>query len=311
MECPLCSFDARLEQSIDAQVICSLWEKSGVNVSNLFKSNYISKYDCRHCGLGFYSPACPGDDAFYGKLAEWDWYYKHPGKSEYKFTSDLISPGSNIIDVGCGIGEFSTHLPPDVIFLGVELSSKSVDIAISLKRNVHQIDITKAPAHFKNHFDVVTCFQVLEHVVEIHSFFSALVSLCKPGGVVVIAVPNNDGFVGAAVNNIFNMPPHHILLWNKQSLFYLAECHNLVVSDYVEEALSQVHRYWGFSVLVNRFFTRIMRISPKVVDISFRGKILSKLSAILARPLSRFFPQLLLSGHSSILVLRKAVDEKL
>jgi 2-polyprenyl-3-methyl-5-hydroxy-6-metoxy-1,4-benzoquinol methylase len=311
VECPLCSCNTKLEQTIDTRLINSLWENLDVNVSSLFNCEQVSKLKCANCGLGFYSPPSPGDDEFYGRLAEWDWYYKHPGKSEYKFTSDLVSSGTQILDVGCGIGEFSTHLPADVAFFGIELSSKSVDIAISLNRNVHQIDITDAPAHLKNHFDTVTCFQVLEHVVDIHSFFSALVSFCKPGGRIVIAVPNNDGFVGAAVNNILNMPPHHVLLWNKRSLYYLAKYYDLAVTDYVEEELALVHRHWGFSVIINSFLRRFMRIPPKVIDISLKGKIIAKVSAILARPLSKFYPRLISSGHSSILVVRRSGHNEL
>ena len=282
-----------------------------VDVSKILNYPWLYKFKCKCCELGYYYPEAAGSDAFYSRLAEWEWYYGHEGKTEYSIAASLVATDNKVIDVGCGIGELLTHLPSDAVFFGVELSSRSVEIAKSLNRNVRQVDITKAPPHFKNNFDVVTCFQVLEHIVDIHSFFSALISLCKPGGIIVLAVPNNDGFVGRAVNNILNMPPHHVLLWNKKSLYFLAKRHNLVIYDYVEEPLSQVHRYWGFTVLVNSFLIRVMRISSKTVDVSFTGKIFSKLSSMLARPLSKVFPRLILSGHSSILVLRKPLDEKL
>lgn len=309
MKCPLCSSQATEKSKVNSDLIVRLWAKRGVGVSNLFETNTISKFKCTNCGVGFYYPPCPGDDAFYGKLASWEWYYKHSGKSEYNVAANLIKPGMRIIDVGCGIGEFSTHLAVGVDFVGAELSSKSVYIAKSLGRNVNQIDITKAPQEYVNNFDVVTCFQVLEHIVSLHEFFFGLVNLCKPGGIIVIAVPNNDGFVGDAVNNIFNMPPHHILLWNKSSLHYLAKQYGLNVVDYTEEPLSDVHRYWGFTVVINKILLRFIGSSPKVIDISILGRFIYKASALLARLVSNFNARLVPSGHSAIIVLRKPDNE--
>jgi 2-polyprenyl-3-methyl-5-hydroxy-6-metoxy-1,4-benzoquinol methylase len=305
MKCPLCSCQAREKQSLDTASIVSLWMKLGVDVTKIFQCDTISKLECSNCGLGFYAPLCPGDDEFYGKLATWDWYYKHPGKSEYEFTSSMVEPGMKLIDVGCGIGELYSNLVSGVEFIGAELSSKSVEIAKSLGRNVHKIDITVTPANFQNKFDFVTCFQVLEHIVDIRSFFFSLMSLCKPGGTIVIAVPNNDGFVGDAVNNILNMPPHHLLLWNKSSLHYLSNDFGLTVVDYVEEDLSDVHRHWGLTVLINKFFLKLIGKTPKVIDIGITGRVIYKLSALLARLICGISPNLVTVGHSSIIVLRK------
>lgn len=308
MRCPLCRYEAQVNEIISSDKIIYLWKKMGISVSYLFKSDIINRCECKNCGLGFYDPPCPGDDNFYGELAEWDWYYKHPGKTEYEFTANLLSPGTKLVDIGCGIGEFSRYLPEDVEFLGMELSSKPVEIAKSLLRNVQQLDITNAQEYFKNSFDVVTCFQVLEHITDIHSFISALVSLCKPNGIIVIAVPNNDGFMGKGVNVILNMPPHHVLLWNNKSLNYLAGEYALTVVDFVEENLADVHRRLAYFTITKHFFNKILSRAQRSVDISFAGNVIHKFSSLLAIPLSKFNPKLISSGHSSIIVLRKPMN---
>jgi 2-polyprenyl-3-methyl-5-hydroxy-6-metoxy-1,4-benzoquinol methylase len=305
MKCPLCNHLAKCEQCIEVASITSLWRGLGVDVERFFPNELIAIFKCSNCKLCFYSPPCPGDNKFYGDLASWDWYYKHSGKSEYEFAASLIPPGTSMLDVGCGIGEFSTHLLPGVNFLGAELSTKSVEIAHSLGRDVRQIDITNPPSNFVGHFDCITCFQVLEHIVDIQGFFLSLVALCKPGGIIVVAVPNNDGFIGDAVNNIFNMPPHHVLLWNMASLYFLAQKFNLAVLDYVEENLADAHRQWGFSIAVNKIFNKIFRIKPKAIDLTFIGRATYKISTYLARPISNIAPDLITTGHSSIIVLRK------
>jgi len=309
MECVLCGHQAQFEQEIDVKSIASLWDKFDINTARTFKEAAISIFKCGNCGIRFYSPACSGDDEFYGSLAKWDWYYKHSGKSEYEFSSALISAGDKVLDVGCGIGEFARFLPPGADFLGFELSSTSVEIAQSLGRNVQKVDINLAPKHLLNNFDFVTCFQVLEHVESIQAFFKSLVSLCTPGGLIVIAVPNNDGFIGSAVNNILNMPPHHVLLWNRQSLEYLAIKFELEIIKFIEEPLADIHRHWAFTIFLNGAIGKIIGNTPRIIDLSLVAKIINKVSALLAYPLSIIKPNIICSGHSSIIVLRKRIHE--
>lgn len=312
MKCPLCEANTHLDQSINAADLADLWATVGVDVRKIVGNEDVGKYACDNCGLGFYFPFFPGDDNFYGSLALWDWYYKHPGKTEYDFSSKLALPGMSLIDVGCGIGEFSVFLPKQVDFIGVELSSKSVELANSLGRNVKQIDINNAPDDFNNHFDMVTCFQVLEHIVDVDVFITSLIKLCKPGGKIVIAVPNNDGFVGSAVNNMLNMPPHHILLWNKSSLYFLASKYDLIVDSYLEERVTEVHREWFFSVLIRRFFMRLLSKPFKVIDHdrSLLQRVLNKFTFLLSRMLSFISPKVNQPGHSSIIVFKKPVYEE-
>jgi 2-polyprenyl-3-methyl-5-hydroxy-6-metoxy-1,4-benzoquinol methylase len=313
MQCPLCKTTPHLTQNVCVEELVDLWNRSEIDVKRIFDCDVISKYSCEECGLGFYYPFFPGDDEFYGRLALWEWYYKHPGKTEYDLAANLVSPGMSIIDVGCGIGEFSRFLPVDVHFLGVELSSKSVGIANSLGRNVKLIDINNAPDEFYNQYDMVTCFQVLEHIVEVDIFFSSLIKLCKPGGIIVVAVPNNDGFVGSAVNNLLNMPPHHILLWNEKSLKFLATKYHLIINSYIEERLTSIHREWFFSVIIRKFLMRLISKPYKVIDHNrtLLLRLLNKVTFLLSRMLSFISPKLNQPGHSSIIVFKKPAYEEI
>lgn len=305
MKCPLCSSDATQDQKLFVADIASLWGKLSVPVQNLFDVETLEKYKCPNCGIGFYYPFAPGDDAFYSKLAEWDWYYTHSDKTEYDFTSKIIKSGMKVIDVGSGIGEFSSYVPAGADFIGAELSSKSVEIAQSLGRNVKRIDIVESLPDLEGRFDVVTCFQVLEHIVDIHQFFGALVKMCRQGGKIVIAVPNNDGFLGSATNNIFNMPPHHLLLWNKKSLRYLANHFGLTVEEYYVEQVTPIHLRWFYATNIHASVMKLLGVKPKDVNLGFFHKLTYKISSILALPLSYIFRSPNKPGHSLIVVLQR------
>lgn len=306
MNCPLCKSHSSIVETVSVKNIIQLWAKQGVLVEKYFSTEILSKYICPNCGLGFFNPFLPGDDMFYRALGEWDWYYNHPGKTEYPFSGQMAKSGMSIIDVGSGIGEFTKYIPNGVQFIGAELSSKAVEIAQSLNRNVKQMDIIESAFSLANSFDMVTCFQVLEHITDIHDFFGSLTKLCRPGGKIIIAVPNNDGFLMQASNNIMNMPPHHSLLWNKTSLFYIANLYNLVIEDYFVEQVTNVHLKWFYATKISSFILWPIQKKPKLVDRSIIYRCVNKLSTLLASALIHIAPKSNQPGHTSILVLRKS-----
>ncbi|MFN9331618.1 MAG: methyltransferase domain-containing protein, partial [Planctomycetota bacterium] len=68
------------------------------------------------------------------------------------------------------------------------------------------------------HYDVVTSFQVLEHVTAPAAFVRACIQALKPGGSLLLGVPNHDSFLGQAEDNWLDMPPHHMSLWSRACL---------------------------------------------------------------------------------------------
>ena len=66
-------------------------------------------------------------------------------------------------------------------------------------------------------YDVVTAFQVLEHIADPLPFLKNCIDALNPGGLLVIAVPNNDAFIRFA-DLPLNEPPHHVGLWSPRSL---------------------------------------------------------------------------------------------
>ena len=59
-----------------------------------------------------------------------------------------------------------------------------------------------------------------------YQMFANLLNDClnalRPGGILILGVPNNDGLIGFA-DAPLNMPPHHMGLWKKKSLVALTQ----------------------------------------------------------------------------------------
>jgi 2-polyprenyl-3-methyl-5-hydroxy-6-metoxy-1,4-benzoquinol methylase len=84
---------------------------------------------------------------------------------------------------------------------------------------------------FKGTIDLLTCFHALEHDDDPHAFLEGLLSYLKPGGVLVLEVPNVDcvwtPWFGDACANWY--APYHRLHFSRQSLADLFENHGLTV----------------------------------------------------------------------------------
>ena len=82
-------------------------------------------------------------------------------------------------------------------------------------------------------FDTVCAFQVLEHVYDVKGFLNAALRLLKKGGKLMIGVPNNEPFIRRYEKyNAFNLPPHHVGLWNKAAFERLCPFFGIKLKEY-------------------------------------------------------------------------------
>jgi len=94
------------------------------------------------------------------------------------------------LDIGCGSGgrllEFR-RLGWNVS--GLEISSQAAEAGRSLGLDIVVCDLAEAPWPDRS-FDAITLYHVLEHVHQPSEYVERIARLLKPGGVVLIAVPN-------------------------------------------------------------------------------------------------------------------------
>lgn len=105
--------------------------------------------------------------------------------------------GGKVLDVGIGRGEMLTCMRnwgyDD--YLGIDISPSTVKFCASLGLNCQQVeDSEKFLLNHTSQFDVVTLLDVLEHIKKdkIVSFLQALRASLRPGGVLIIQVPNSQ-----------------------------------------------------------------------------------------------------------------------
>ncbi len=122
-------------------------------------------------------------------------------------------PIQSVLDVGCRTGDFLKHWPTDIRRVGVELSTRSAEVARSRGLVIHQGYLEKT--EFDQSFDAVTCYAVIEHLANPITFIARLAKLVNPGGVLAIMVPTREclkRWLVDAIGKHWHMycPPQHL-----------------------------------------------------------------------------------------------------
>lgn len=214
------SFNTQHIESIDSSQIINAYAGLNIDVTGyLRKVRSIDLYLCKDTGYMFYyPPSLVADSSFYDLLQETDHYYciKNEHRRAYKY----IKENDRVLEIGCGSGLFLDSLRTKTPFIqGLELSDNALAKAQNIGLDVCKSTIESFAKLHLGHFDVVCCFQVLEHVYEVNSFISSALKCLPVGGKLIIGVPNNNPYLYRYDKfHALNLPPHHIGLWNRVSL---------------------------------------------------------------------------------------------
>jgi 2-polyprenyl-3-methyl-5-hydroxy-6-metoxy-1,4-benzoquinol methylase len=134
-----------------------------------------------------------------------------------------LDPGSRILDVGCGNGEF-LHTARVAGFQaeGIDVSAAAVEVCRRRGLNAWQGDFlcTGRAASY----DLVTMWDVIEHLPEPRAFVRRSFELLRPGGWLLIKTPRNGQLairlsrLATRAANILVQYPSHIQFFSPQSL---------------------------------------------------------------------------------------------
>lgn len=131
-----------------------------------------------------------------------------------------------LLDLGCSSGSFLQSLSGKGWDLyGVEMSSESAKQARE-KSGARVFVGNILDAQFPpSSFDVITCFDVFEHLYEPRLVMTRVADWLKPGGIFYVLVPNVDSAEGRVFGSYWHglELPRHLFHYSPTSLKFLAE----------------------------------------------------------------------------------------
>lgn len=236
--------------------------------------------ECSTCKLVITSPRPENRDL--GKYYQSNDYISHTSKantladalyliarkftlrSKRKLANKLQPTKGNVLDIGCGTGDFLATCQEDGwnVF-GVEPSASAATLARQKDiQTVESIDLVKGS------FQLITLWHVLEHVPDLNETLQKIRALLSPDGVLLIAVPNHSSADGKTYKEYwagFDVPRH---LWhfNQQNMEQLLSKNSLtlektlplVLDAYYVSLLSEAYQGKGILRYVNAFITGVI-----------------------------------------------------
>ena len=112
------------------------------------------------------------------------------GRSDYAIISELVEPGTRVLDLGCGAGELLAWLKENkkVESRGVELTSANVQKAIARGVSVYQGDLETALEDYPDRaFDYVILSQTLQETRHPLNVLRGMLRIGRHG---IVAFPN-------------------------------------------------------------------------------------------------------------------------
>lgn len=172
-----------------------------------------------------------------------------------------------LLDIGCAYGLFLKEASVHFTCTGVDISQHAIGVARkTLPDNILLFVGAAGNLHLKEQFDLVTCFDILEHTKDLGQTLDNTCNLLKDGGVLAITVPVYDGPLGWLVDRLDNDETH---TYRRPRDFWLEEVSKQFdILDHVG-----IWRYFFFK----RFYLNVMskltrRITPALMILARKKK---------------------------------------
>lgn len=143
-------------------------------------------------------------------------------------TFESYKGSGNILDIGCGQGDFLTVARErGWNVYGIEYSQAAVVLCRERGIVMHQGSLSH-DIFDELTFDVITSFEVIEHINNPNTFMSVVKHKLKEEGLFYATTPNFNALLRFFEKDKFKMVcyPEHISFYTKKSIQYLGEIHN-------------------------------------------------------------------------------------
>jgi len=131
-----------------------------------------------------------------------------------------------VLDAGCGPGYFLREFEREFIHshpTGIDYAVSAIEHAVAMNTRswIYYEDLTKPDLGYRA--DLVFCLQTLEHIEQWQIALDNLVNMTKPGGHLIITIPNGE----------FDNLPQHVNRWTLDEFHEILKPYGKVTVHYL------------------------------------------------------------------------------
>jgi len=183
---------------------CKFCNSKNINKIKRIKSPYFdilySLYECLECKSRFFdfkehsidlnefyqSISIENEDLYNIELKKKDYWERQKNR----IIKLLGKYPESVLDVDCRTGGFLMHFDSNILRVGVELSSVYANVGIKRGLNIYNDFLENI--EFKRKYDIVSCYAIIEHLINPMDFLRKLNELVNSNGILVIMIPTYE-----------------------------------------------------------------------------------------------------------------------
>jgi len=160
-----------------------------------------------------------------------------------KFRPKVSKP--DLLELGCAFGKFVNFLPKNWNIYGLDPSNFAINKARQIAPHANLAVASLPNIPFKENFDIITAFDVLEHIPSLKKTIHNIKKKSAPAGIFLFVVPVYDGPTGPIIRLLDRDPSH---VHKKSRRFWL----NFIEKEFEILDWIGIYRY-----LVGRYYIHI------------------------------------------------------
>lgn len=242
-------------ESIKGADLRKLWDalENGIGDSAygpITPETEVNFYQCRSCSFRFFEPEFAGSADFYEDLMTKKTYPLGGPEFDHAIEFAANHGIKQVLDVGGGEGAFlDLARKAGLETTGVELNRHASDVSAGkghrmFNKPMEDIDL----AELEGGTEMLTLFQVVEHVSAPVEFVTSAARLVRPGGYICIAVPSARRMLGLLHHDPADWPPHHVSRWRMEDLKKLGMRSGLDVVECSTDLLTGKSILWALQL---------------------------------------------------------------
>ena len=202
-----------------------------------FTDHSISMYRCRSCGVIWHNILLDSHEYYKsdeyrnsleGTTSEEDFYKLHDTESLAKlsYTGTSVYRDAVVADIGCGCGAFLDYISGVAkMIVAIEPTESYQDVLQRKGFNTFSY-ASEALGQFREKVDVVTSFDVIEHVEEPKAFLMDIYRLLSTGGKAFIGTPTETPIMRKLLGEDYEkkllFSTQHLWIFSKTNLTMMA-----------------------------------------------------------------------------------------